>query len=127
MFVTEDALQSLPCQYVLGSDFRAHCYGTDMIERLNSQYTAQHPIRAPGRNSINAEFEHFLDQVSNIHKSNGGVNPTAVTSLRASASKEVISCMPLLDGAPLGSMPLLAAVEDAPMAPGLDAIEDAPA
>eukprot|EP00959_Pyramimonas_sp_CCMP1952_P333502 6983390-Pyramimonas_sp.AAC.1 len=43
LFSTDTALTSLECQMVLAADFRAHCYGTDMIERLNSLYTARHP------------------------------------------------------------------------------------
>ncbi|CAK0821077.1 unnamed protein product, partial [Prorocentrum cordatum] len=48
LFPTVNDMLSLKCQMVLNSDFRAHCYGSDQVERLNSEYTARHHVRAPG-------------------------------------------------------------------------------
>eukprot|EP00959_Pyramimonas_sp_CCMP1952_P260179 5439850-Pyramimonas_sp.AAC.1 len=62
LFNSADALTSTQRRLVFSSDFTAHCYGTDMVERLNRVYTCRHPVWAPGRNSVNAEREHFLGQ-----------------------------------------------------------------
>ncbi|CAK0833634.1 unnamed protein product [Prorocentrum cordatum] len=124
LFPSDAALLSTHCRTVLAADFRAHCYGTDMIERLNALYTARHPVRAPGRNAVNAEREHFLDQVKAIHQKQGGDDPLAVRKLGNSSSVEAVTYIPLWDGAAFGSVPVLPALGDAP-APM--AIEDAPA
>ncbi|CAK0877526.1 unnamed protein product [Prorocentrum cordatum] len=124
LFPSDAALLSTHCRTVLAADFRAHCYGTGMIERLNALYTVRHPVRAPGRNAVNAEREHFLDQVKAIHQKQGGDDPLAVRKLGNSSSVEAVTYIPLLDGASFGSVPVLPALGDAP-APM--AIEDAPA
>eukprot|EP00959_Pyramimonas_sp_CCMP1952_P083477 1745102-Pyramimonas_sp.AAC.1 len=73
-----------------------------MIERLNSLCTARHPVRAPGRNSVDAGREHFLDQLSAVHQKNGGDDPVSsslVSSLRLGSTEknDTASYLPLLD------------------------------
>ncbi|CAK0882625.1 unnamed protein product [Prorocentrum cordatum] len=46
-FNTVGKMLSSECIAVLFADFRQHAYGTDFIERLNSEYTAKIPDEAP--------------------------------------------------------------------------------
>ncbi|CAK0803103.1 unnamed protein product, partial [Prorocentrum cordatum] len=88
LFSTTDSMESLECQVVLASDFKAHCYATDMVERLNSECTQKHRARAPGRNSAIASREHVLSQLSNTHQQRGGADPLSATLADNVASDE---------------------------------------
>eukprot|EP00959_Pyramimonas_sp_CCMP1952_P136861 2863671-Pyramimonas_sp.AAC.1 len=99
LFPTVNDMLSLKCQMVLNSDFRAHCYGSDQVERLNSEYTARHHVRAPGRNAVNAEREHLLHQLTMVHRRHGGEHPLAVPRRvkdKESLQEVDVLCSPLL-------------------------------
>eukprot|EP00959_Pyramimonas_sp_CCMP1952_P431605 9038950-Pyramimonas_sp.AAC.1 len=125
LWPTPEALTSKACRVVLESDFRAHCYGTDQVERLNSEYTTRHTARAPGKNSVNSSREHLLGQLNAIHKKHGGMDPLSMDSICNIAREEVVTCSPLA----LGSAGVQPAGGPAPDARGdacRPALEDAP-
>eukprot|EP00959_Pyramimonas_sp_CCMP1952_P183903 3845119-Pyramimonas_sp.AAC.1 len=93
---TRDLLMSDECRSTLFGDFYQHAYGTDFIERLNSECTSKHPVRAPGRSSLNAQREHLLQQICTVHKCHGGLHPLRAGGLGGAEKEEIVIARPLL-------------------------------
>lgn len=80
-FGDAEGLLSWQCQQQIRSDLRAHPYGTDEIERLNSELSKLHPPRSPARGFITAARESVLRQIAAGHCGRGGVHPLSPQSV----------------------------------------------
>ena len=68
-------LDSTECAAIVRADNEADPYGSDNIERLNSELTCGDVARAPGRSLGNAAREHLIAQAAAVHVNAGGENP----------------------------------------------------
>lgn len=108
LYPNPEQLLSADCQALLQGDFAAHGYGTDFVERLNSELTAGHCRRGPARNMSQAARKSLLAQTVVVHRAHGGEPPLAPGSLQCSAQRERLLCNPLQ----ISSLPSNLAITD---------------
>lgn len=100
-FTTIDGLLAEDCLHILRTDFAAHAYGTDMVERLNAELSRGHPSRGPARNFVHTARESVLRQLVVAHRQRGGHDPLGPRALVDHPKEEFFVSSPLLGSAAL--------------------------
>lgn len=75
IFPTLDALLSHACAEAIKSDFAAHGYTVDQVERQHADITHNLARRSPSQNFANLAREALLRQACSVHLAKGGRHP----------------------------------------------------
>ena len=95
-FDTVEKLLSPSCAMLLKADFRSFAYSTDLIERLNAEFTAGTGRRGPARGFARAFWASLVRQALVVHRAGGGCDPLSSKGFRKPSLVNTVVSQPLV-------------------------------